>query len=43
MLEQKTAALPIKGSRGLGSGELEAMMLYLQLSADLLLIDDAKT
>ena len=32
----------IKGSHGLGSGELEAMILYLQLSADLLLIDDAK-
>ncbi len=34
--------LPIKVNRGLGSGELEAMMLYLQLSADLLLVDDAK-
>ena len=32
----------IKGNRGLGAGEFEAMILYLQLSADLLLIDDAK-
>ena len=37
-----TNAAPIEKPTGLGKGELEAISLYKQLSADLLLIDDAK-
>ncbi len=33
---------PVNKPEGLGYGELEAMSLYSSLSADLLLIDDAK-
>ena len=32
----------IKNSKNLGSGELEAIALYIKLSAELLIIDDAK-
>lgn len=37
-----SAAKPIEKSNGLGKGELAAISLYKQLSADLLLIDDAR-
>ena len=33
---------PIKNTVNLGSGELEAIALYIDLSADLLIIDDAR-
>jgi len=35
-------AYEIKKKAGLGRGELEAIALYMHLSADLLLVDDAK-
>lgn len=37
-----TKTIGIEKSAGLGKGELEAIRLYKQLSADLLLIDDAR-
>ncbi|WP_082081684.1 hypothetical protein [Methylocucumis oryzae] len=37
-----TTRIAIEKSNGLGKGELAAMSLYKQLSADLLLIDDAR-
>lgn len=37
-----TASISIEKSNGLGNGELAAICLYKQLSADLLLIDDAR-
>jgi len=37
-----TSTITIEKSNGLGKGELAAISLYKQLSADLLLIDDAR-
>ncbi|HEY5140544.1 MAG TPA: DUF3368 domain-containing protein [Methylococcales bacterium] len=37
-----STAFNIEKSNGLGKGELAAIILYKQLSADLLLIDDAR-
>lgn len=41
-LELSTELSTLKKSNGLGRGELEAIALYQQLDADLLLIDDAR-
>lgn len=37
-----SSVIPIEKSNGLGKGELAAIALYKELSADLLLIDDAR-
>jgi predicted nucleic acid-binding protein len=37
-----SSVIPIDKSNGLGKGELAAIALYKELSADLLLIDDAR-
>ncbi|OQX15371.1 MAG: hypothetical protein BWK73_06925 [Thiothrix lacustris] len=42
VLMASTANFPIHPLKGLGLGEREAMALYLEISADLLLVDDQR-